>query len=215
MASVPTGTILSLATVFATAKPVTAISNAAEASVSATAHGFAVGDFVEITSGWGRLNKRAFRVKTSATDTFVLEGADTSSTELFPAGSSAGSVRKVSTWQQISKVMNPSNSGGEAKSITYKYLESDVEFSKNDGFSAVQESFDIDADEIGQAGYTALKTLTDVQSDTILKKTLKSGSIILTPCTVAMNENVKMQDGQINTCSVAISANNRITRYQA
>ena len=215
MASVPTGTILSLATVFATAKPVTAISNAAEASVSATAHGFAVGDFVEITSGWGRLNKRAFRVKTSATDTFVLEGADTSSTELFPAGSSAGSVRKVSTWQQISKVMNPSNSGGEAKSITYKYLESDVEFSKNDGFSAVQETFDIDADEIGQAGYTALKTLTDVQSDTILKKTLKSGSIILTPCTVAMNENVKMQDGQINTCSVAISANNRITRYQA
>ena len=213
MASVPTGTILSLATVFSTAKTVTAISNAAEASVSAVAHGFSVGDFVEVTSGWGRLNKRAFRVKTSATDTFVLEGADTTSTELFPVGSSAGSVRKVTTWQQISKVMNPSNSGGEAKSITYKYLESDVEFSKNDGFTATQETFDIDADEIGQAGYAALKILTDVQTDTILKKTLKSGSIILTPCTVALNENVKMQDGQINTCSVAISANNRITRY--
>ena len=213
MASVPTGTILSLATVFATAKTVTAISNAAEASVSSTAHGYSVGDFVEVTSGWGRLNKRAFRVKSQTADAFVLEGCDTSNTELYPVGSSAGSVRKVTTWQQISKVMKPSNSGGEPKTITFKYLESDVEFSKNDGFTAIQETFDIDADEIGQAGYAALKTLTDVQTDTILKKTLKSGSIILTPCTVAINENVKMQDGQINTCSVAISANNRITRY--
>jgi hypothetical protein len=77
----------------------------------------------------------------------------------------------------------------------------------------VQESFEIDADEIGGAGYTALQTLTEVQSDTIMKKTLKSGSIILTPCTVALNENVRMQDGQINRNVVSVNANNRPTRY--
>jgi hypothetical protein len=213
MPTVPTGTIYAVATVFASSKTVTAISNATEAVVSSTAHGYSNGDYVEITTGWGRLNKRAFRVKSVATDSFTLEGANTTNTEFFPSGSSAGTVRKVTTWQQISKLMNPQTSGGDPKNITYKYLESDVENSKNDGFTAVQESVEIDADEIGGAGYTALQTLTDVQSDTILKKTLKSGSIILTPCTVALNENVRMQDGQINRCVVSISANNRITRY--
>ena len=215
MASVPTGTIFSIATVFAAAKTVSAISNLAEGVVSCTAHGFSAGDIVEITSGWGRLNKRAFKVKAPTTDAFTLEGANTVNTEFFPSGSSAGSVRKVSTWQQISKIMNPTTSGGDPKPITYKFLESDVEYTKNDGFSATQEGFEIDADEIGQAGYEALKTLTDVQTDTIMKKTMKSGSIILTPCTVALNENVQMADGQINKCKVSISANNRITRYQA
>jgi hypothetical protein len=213
MPTVPTGTIYAVATAFGASQTVTSISNATEAVVSCTGHGYSNGDYVLITTGWGRLNKRAFRVKSVTTNTFVLELANTTSTEFFPSGSSAGTVSKVTTFQQISKIMNPQTSGGDPKNITYKYLESDVENSKNDGFTAVQESFEIDADEIGGAGYTALQTLTDVQSDTILKKTLKSGSIILTPCTIALNENVRMQDGQINRCVVSVSASNRITRY--
>lgn len=47
MASVPTGTIFSIATVFAAAKTVSAISNLAEGVVSCTAHGFSAGDIVE------------------------------------------------------------------------------------------------------------------------------------------------------------------------
>lgn len=215
MATTPTGTILSVATVFASAKTISGISNAAEAVVSSTAHGYSAGDIVEVTSGWGRLNKRAFRVKSPTADTFVLERADTTNTEFFPSGSSAGSVRKVTTWQQLSKIMNPQSSGGDPKPINFKFLESDVEFTKNDGFTAVSENFEMDADEIGQAGYEALKALTDVQTDTILKKTLKSGSLILTPCTVALNENVIMSEGQINKVKLAVSGNNRITRYAA
>lgn len=213
MPTVPTGTVYAVATVFASSQSVTGISNASEAVVTCTAHGYSNGDYVEITTGWGRLNKRAFRVKSVATNNFTLEGANTTNTEFFPSGSSAGSVRKVTTWQQISKIMNPQSSGGEPRNITFKFLESDVEFVKNDGFSATQESFEIDADEIGGAGYTALQTLTEVQTDTILRKTLKSGSIILTPCTIALNENVRMQDGQINRCVVSVSGNNKPTRY--
>lgn len=213
MARVPNGTIFSVATVFAAAKTVTGISNAAEAVVSSTAHGYSNGDIVEITSGWGRLQKRAFRVKTVLTDSFVLEGADTSNTTLYPSGSGAGSVRKVSTWVQITSVLNPSSSGGEAKKVTYKFLESDVEYSINDGFSAVDRTFDVDADAIGSPGYTALKTLTDVQTDTIFRSVAKSGAVTYLPCTVALNEEEKLADGTIVTCGVAISGNNRSTRY--
>ena len=215
MASVPTGTIFSLATVFATNKTVSAITNAAEASVSSTAHGFLAGDIVQIFSGWGRLNRRAARVKSATADAFVLEGINTTNQEFFPAGSGGGTVRKVSTFQQINKILNPNNSGGEAKTVTVKFLESDVEENINDGFTAITETFDIDADEFGSASYAALVSLSEVQTDTVLKKTLKSGSLIFTPCRVAINENVKMADGSIMTNGVSINGNGRITRYSA
>ena len=215
MASVPTGTIFSLATVFAAAKAVSAISNAVEASVSCTAHGYQVGDIVQLYSGWGRLNRRAAKVKSVTPDAFVLEGINTTNTEFYPSGSGGGTVRKIITFQQINKILNPSNSGGEAKNITVKFLESDVEENINDGFTAITETFDIDADEFGQASYAALVNLSEVQTDTVLKKTLKSGSTIYTPCRVAFNENVKLADGSIMTNTVSINGNGRLTRYSA
>ena len=215
MASVPTGTIFSLATVFAAAKAVSAISNAVEASVSCTAHGYQVGDIVQLYSGWCRLNRRAAKVKSVTTDAFVAEGINTTNQEFYPLGSGGGTVRKIITFQQINKILNPSNSGGEAKNITVKFLESDVEENINDGFTAITETFDIDADEFGQASYAALVNLSEVQTDTVLKKTLKSGSTIYTPCRVAFNENVKLADGSIMTNTVSINGNGRLTRYSA
>lgn len=215
MASGPSGTIFSVATVFATAKTVSAISNAAEGSVSCTAHGFAVGDIVQVFSGWGRLNRRGVKVKSVTTDAFVMDGINTTSLEFYPAGSGGGTVRKVTTFQQINKILNPTNSGGEPKNITVKFIDSDTEQSIPDGFAAVNESFDIDADEFGGASYTALVTLSEVQTDTLLKKTLKSGVVILTPCRVSINENVKMADGSIMTNAVSIAGNGKITRYNA
>lgn len=213
MASVPTGTIYSIATAFAAAKTVSAVSNAAEASVSCTAHGYAVGDILQIFSGWGKLNRRAIRVKSATTDAFVAEGINTSNTEFYPTGSGGGTVRKVTTFSQINKILNQQNSGGEPKNITVKFLESDSEESIFDGFAAVTESFDIDADEFGGTAYNALVALTEVQTDTLLKKTLKSGSVIFTPARIALNENVKMSDGQIMTNGVSVNGNGRITRY--
>lgn len=213
MATLPSGTILAVATAFAAAKTVSGISNAAEAVVSCTAHGYSVGDIVQLYSGWGRLNRRAVRVKSTTTDTFVAEAIDTTNTEFFPVGSGGGTVRKVNTFTQISKYMNPQSSGGEPKRVTVRFMDEDTETSLNDGFTAVQESFDIDADQFGGAAYAALRSLSEVQTDTILKKTLKSGVNIYTPCKVSLNENPKMTDGQIMTNAVSIDGNGRITRY--
>lgn len=213
MAQVPTGTTFFIASAYAASKTVTVVTNASEAVVTSAAHGYSNGDIVEITSGWGRLNLRNFRIKSVATDTFVLEGADTTSTTLFPAGSGIGSVRKASTFTQITGVMNPQSSGGDPKTVTYKFVESDVEYSINDGFSATNYTMELDADSIGGAGYTALKALTDVQTYTCLKMVTRSGSLIFQPCTVALNEAVRLQDGQINRVNVAFNGSNRLTRY--
>lgn len=215
MAQVPTGTTFYVASTYGSAKTTTIVTNATEAVVTAAAHGYSNGDVVEITSGWGRLNKRVFRIKSSTTDTFVLEGADTSSTDIFPSGSGVGTVRKITAFTQITSVMNPSSSGGDPKTVTYKFVESDVEYSINDGFSATSYSMEMDADAIGNAGYTALKSLTDAQTDTCLKMVTRSGSIVLLPCTAAMNEMVRLQEGQINRVSTVFNGKNRPTRYSS
>lgn len=215
MAQVPTGSTFHVASAFGVNLQFSDISNAAEAEITSVAHGLTDGDIVEVSSGWGRINLRAFRIKAVTADTFVLEGADTSKTSFFPAGNGGGSVRKVSSFTQVTTVMNPASSGGDPKKVTYKFVESEIEYSINDGFSAVDYSMDLDADSIGTPGYEALKTLTEVQSNTILKIQTKSGSIVLVPCTVALNEAVSFQDGQINRVKVSFSGNNRSTRYGA
>lgn len=214
MATLPSGTILSVATAFAAAKTVTGISNASEAVVSCTAHGYSVGDIVQIYSGWGRLNRRAVKVKSVLADSFVATDIDTTNTEFFPSGSGIGTVRKVTTFTQISKYMNLTSNGGDPKPVTVKFMDEDTETTLNDGFTAVTESFEIDADQFGTPAYNALRTLSDVQTDTLLKKTLKNGKQIYTPCTLALNENVKF-GSSIITNVVSISGNGRITSYSA
>ena len=91
----------------------------------------------------------------------------------------------------------------------------DVDFSINDGFNPVSRTMEIDADAIGGPGYSLLKTLTETGADTVVKTNTKGGSFTLTPCTVAMNEEVIFQDGQINRVRVDISGSNRSTRYAA
>ncbi len=213
MSQVPTGSTFFVASTIAAAKTVSSVTNAAEAVVTSTAHGYSNGDIVIMFSGWGRLNKRAFRIKSVTADTFVLEGCDTSSTTFFPAGSGIGTVQKISTWTQVTTVMNPKTNGGDPKKVTYKFIESDVEYSINDGFAATDYEIELDADSIGGAGYTALKSLTDLQTDTVLRIITKSGSFNLIPCTVALNESVQMQEGQINRVKAVFNGNNRAVRY--
>lgn len=212
MAQVPTGSTFYIASAYGSAKTVTIVTNATEAVVTAVAHGFSNGDVVEMTSGWGRLNKRHFEIESVLTDSFVLSGEDTTNTTFYPVGTGIGTVRKATTFTQITSVMNPQSSGGDPKTVTYKFVESDVEYSINDGFGATSYTMELDADALGSAGYTALKSLTQVQTDTCLKVVTRSGSRVYQPCTVALNESIRMQDGQINRVTCAFNGNNRLTR---
>lgn len=98
--------------------------------------------------------------------------------------------------------------------MDYRYIESDADYSINNGFTATY-TLSLDADAIGTAGYTALKTLTDVQTDTCLKMPSRSGARIFLPCTAALNESVQLQDDQVNSVSSVFNGKNRLTRYSA
>lgn len=215
MARTPTGTIHSVATLLAVAKTITGITNAVEASVSCVAHGFSVGDIVIVYSGWGRLNFRGFRIKSVTTDAFVLEGANTTNIELFTPGGGAGTVRKVSTWVDLDRTMNHGTSGGDAKTVNVKFIESDVEIVLNDGFNAVQRTFDMDADMIGTPAYEALKMLSETNADTVVRRRAKTGAVSLIPAKISFNEEETLTEGQAVTVKGSINAQNVSTRYAA
>ncbi len=89
-----TGLVLAAVSTCATAVNMTAITNASEAVATLQAgHGVLVGDLLEMTSGWGRLNGRLVRAKTVATNDVTLEGVNTTSTVNYPAGAGTGTVR--------------------------------------------------------------------------------------------------------------------------
>lgn len=112
-----TGSQFAIASAYGTAQTFSSITNAAEAVASfASNPSLAAGDIIEVTSGWGRLDKRVVRVKTvSGTGPYLvtLELVDTSNTNLYPAGAGAGSVRKVTTWMPITQVNEINASGGD------------------------------------------------------------------------------------------------------
>lgn len=99
------GTAFYIASTYGSAKNMTAITNANPAVATlAAAHGVIVGDILEVTSGWDRLNARLVRVSAVATNDVTFESIDTSSTTNYPAGTGTGTVRTISAWTQITQI---------------------------------------------------------------------------------------------------------------
>lgn len=109
------GTTVAIASAYAVTKNMTAITNATSAVATLEAsHGVGVGDYVEITSGWDRLNGRIARASAVATNDVTLLNIDTSSTARYPAGTGTGSVREISTWTTIGQITSEiAVTGGE------------------------------------------------------------------------------------------------------
>lgn len=212
--SLPNGVVLALATAYASSQVVSAVSSASEAVATATSHTLANGDLVEFTSGWSKANGRIFRVKGVATNTFTFEGLDTSSANLFPAGSGAGSVRKITGWTQISQVLESTSQGGEQQFANYSFLENDFQSQIPTETSAQSISVSI-ADDPALPGYQALRAANGTKVAVGLRATLPSGSMILYNAYVGFDETPSMTKGQVMACKASFSLVNRPVRYTA
>lgn len=98
------GTGVDIASTYGSAVTMSAISNASEAVATlAGGHSVIVGDYLEVTSGWGKLTGRVVRVKTVATNDVTLEGVNTTSTSDYPAATGAGSIRRITAFTNITQ----------------------------------------------------------------------------------------------------------------
>lgn len=213
MARTPSGMQVAIATAFAASLSFSAITNAAEAVATVTGSTIANGEFLEVTSGWGRLNGRIVRAKAASATSITFEGFDTSNTVLFPAGSGVGSVRKINTWVAVPNFSNLAQAGGEDKTVTVQFVDTEDEQTVRDGRSATSYSLDIDADNRGNAAWNALKSISDGDTTTALRMTTKSGALTLLSCTASLNEASTMSSGQVMMNKVVFYGRGRVTTY--
>lgn len=109
-----TGSTVSVAKTYAAALSFSAATNGSPCELTVSGSTITPGDYVEVNSGWGLLDKRIVRCGTGTNaTTIVLEGIDTTSTSKYPAGAGVGTVRKISAWTQITQVRSISTFGGE------------------------------------------------------------------------------------------------------
>lgn len=210
--SLPNGVLLSLATTYGADLTVSAITNANPGVATSTAHGLSNGDIVEVTSGWSRLNNRLVRVSGVTANTFNLEGIDTSSTSLYPAGTGAGTVREITAFTQIAQILEMSSSGGDMQFVTYSFLEQDFESQLPTQSSPQTISVTI-ADDASLAGYIAMKAAALTREVTGLKALLPSGSVLYYNGYVNFDETPSMTKNQLMGNKGGFSLQGRPVRY--
>lgn len=211
----PNGATVAIASAYGTAKTISAISNANPAVATSTAHGFIAGDIIEVTSGWSKLNSKLVRVGTVAdVNTFQLEGINTTSTDAYPAASGAGSARKVTTFQQITQVLESSSAGGEQQFVTYSFLEQDFESQIPTVKSAMSLTMTI-ADDATLAHYAILETANDDRLPRGLRISLPSGSKIFYNCYTSLNKTPTLTKNELMGLALSFALLNEPQRYAA
>jgi hypothetical protein len=212
--SLPNGVTFALATGYGAVKTISAITNGTPGVASSTAHGFTDGDYVEITSGWSRLNNRIVRVDAPTTDAFNIEGINTASTTNYPPGSGAGSAREITNLTQISQIVELSTSGGEMQFTNYSFLEQDFESQLPTQSSAMSLTMGI-ADDPSLPGYVAIKAAAETRDLVGLVATMPHGSVILYNGYLSFNETPTMTKNNIMVVQATFSLQGRPVRYAA
>ena len=159
----------------AAAKTITAITKASPGVVTSASHGYSNGDIVFLSiSGMYQLNDKAVRVAGVTTDTFQIEGVDTTSFETF----SSGTAEKVTLGTSITTATNVTVSGGNFEFIDATTIHGD---SKTQ-IPGLPEATSFQMDhiwDISDTGLLALKSASDNQSKRVFKFTFGTGGQIM------------------------------------
>lgn len=210
----PNGSTFDFAATYGDEVTVTAISNAAEAVVSAPDHDLVAGDIVVLTSGWVKLTGRAFRVKSVVADvSFVLEGVNTSSTQRYPVGTSAGTVAKVATWVNIPQITEVASSGGEQQFYQFGFLEEDEDRQIPTTKSPSVLTLTV-ADDPDQPFVPVVEQADELKEQRIQRLNLVNGDVILYNSIASITNTPSLTRNQLMVRTITLAQQGRVTRYK-
>lgn len=195
-------------------KKVTAATNATEAELTAAGHDLANGDFVYLTSGWGELSGRVFKVGSIASNNFKLVGVNTTDTAKFPAGGGVGTVRKVKKWTQLTQVMDFTTSGGDQQYYDHGFLEDDYDRQIPTTKSPMSIQIAI-GDDVTLPGYQAALVASNSGLETPMLVRLKKGDQIAYIGYLSVNETPTMTRNEGMKINIAYALTGKLNRYAA
>lgn len=154
---------------------ISGITKASPGVVSSTAHGLSNGDFVILTVvGMRQVNGRVFRVANKATDTFELEGENTTNYDSF----SSGVANKVTFGTSITTATSVTASGGDFDFIDTTTIHDSVK-SQIPGL-ANPSSFSFEnLWDVSDTALVAMKAASDAQAERCFRFTFGSGGQIM------------------------------------
>lgn len=210
--ALPNGSTFQVGATYGAPISVTSISNAAEAVVTTATNTYAVNDIVELTTGWSRLNGRAFRVKAATATTVTLEAINTTSTVLYPAGSSSGSIRKVMTWVEIPQITNVEFSGGDQSMLDVQFLADDFQRQIPTVKSAMSMTLTV-ADDPAQAFVPVVRAADELRTLQVARLNLVSGGMILYPAYITMSNTPTVSVNELLANTITLAVQGTPTRY--
>lgn len=166
---------VSMQSALASAVTITAITKANPGVATAAAHGLTDGDvlYLEVEGMW-QINERVVRVANKTTDTFELEGIDTTSFDTF----TSGTAKEITFGTSISTATDVSASGGEFDFIDTTTIHDNVKKQVPGLPSAISYSMTHIWD-LTDAGQLAMKTASDAQAVRAFKFQFGSGGKII------------------------------------
>lgn len=150
----------------AAAVAITGISKASPGVVTAAAHGYSNGDIVLLTvNGMWQLNLRVARVANVTTNTFELEGIDTTAFDTFTA--SGSQAQKVTLGTSITTATNITADGGDFDFIDTTTIHTNTKTQIPGLPNPAKFSFD-NIWDVSDAGLLAMKAASDAQALRVL-----------------------------------------------
>ena len=210
----PEGTKVFYSATLATAKNLTAVSNASPAVATCVGHAYNDLDPLLSNSGWEDANDSVFEADQLTADTFGITNLDSSSTSWFPSGTGTGTAQKVSDWVEIPQILDISPNGGGVKYGTVAPLGSRNDKKQPIGFEAQGVDLKIGYDATN-ATIKAMQAITRVFGKVAFKLVVPGGGRIYGYGNLACGEFPEMSKGNAIQLAVGIGFDGRAISYGA
>ena len=212
--SLPEGSSQQFSNTLASAKTVTAITNANPAVATCTGHGYTTGDEIMLSSGWEDATDSVYKIESVDANSFKILGLDSTNTSFFPTGSGGGSAQKLSAWTAIPQVLTISASGGDARFTDVNPLAKRNGIRIPTGFNATSITLSLGFDATN-ASYKSMVGISRSLSKVAFKQVLSGGSTQYGWGYLTVSEFPKLNNNQVNTVDAALTFLGRTMSYDA
>lgn len=196
-------------TLLGTEKPITAITKANPAVASSVAHGITDGAWVLLKLvGMSQLNYRVVRVDTVLTDSFVLEGIDSTAFDDFVSGT----AEVITFGAQAGTLQSFSPTGGEAAGIPVSTIHTDQDYEIPGNRTPIviaSNSLWVPSDP----ALLAMKGFDDIKTPGCVLLTFATGAKVAFAAFMSCNISPQGDAGQVVTTSVGMRLRGLMTNY--
>ena len=207
MARITRATSIVVGKTFGANKTISGITQANPPVVTSTAHGYSNGDLVVLNSdvaGMTLLAGQACRIAGVTTDTFQLEGMDTSDTAKYPAFTS-GTCKKVTAFDSMGDAQGFEMNQDQAQTIDVTTVFDTEEQSQPGRAGKITISVPNFFNPTSAAMAT-LRARAQAQIDTPLKVVFDNGNVMVINTNVAVGQGFNLQTNQAAVNTVQFSA---------